>query len=159
MHLRRRINLLLTFFITALLISGLTALPLRWEIVLLYRLLGPGTWMEYLWPGMAAWITFTYQGLTATFDQFPFVQYGTDWLAFAHIVIAIAFIGVLRDPIRNIWVIEFGMIACILVIPVAFVFGDLRGIPLFWRVIDCSFGLVGVVPLWLCRRYILRLAN
>jgi hypothetical protein len=82
------------------------------------------------------------------------MAYGTDWLAFAHIVIAVAFIGPLRDPVRNIWVIEFGMIACALVIPLALIFGPLRGIPFFWRLIDCSFGIIGFVPLWLVRREI-----
>ena len=39
-----------------------------------------------------------------------------------------------------------------LVVPWALVFGPLRGIPFFWRLIDCSFGVFGIVPLWLCRR-------
>jgi hypothetical protein len=34
-------------------------------------------------------------------------------------VIAIAFIGPWRDTVKNIWVIEFGMIACVLVVPFA----------------------------------------
>jgi len=41
----------------------------------------------------------------------------------------------------------------VLVIPFAFVFGGLRGIPFWWRLIDCSFGLFGFIPLWLCRKY------
>jgi hypothetical protein len=34
----------------------------------------------------------------------------------AHLAIAIAFIS-LRDPVRNVWVVTFGMIACLGVIP------------------------------------------
>jgi hypothetical protein len=83
--------------------------------------------------------------------------YGTDWLAFAHIVLALAFLGPLRDPIKNVWVVEFGMIACVLVPPMALVFGPIRGIPWFWRLIDCSFGVVGIIPLWLSRHYIQQL--
>jgi len=41
----------------------------------------------------------------------------------------------------------------VLVIPFAFVFGGLRGIPFWWRLIDCSFGVFGFIPLWLCRLY------
>lgn len=52
---------------------------------------------------------------------------------------------------RNVWVVDFGMIACLLVIPWAMVFGGLRGIPIGWRLIDCSFGIVGIVPLWFAR--------
>ena len=33
----------------------------------------------------------------------------------------------------------------------ALIFGPIRGIPLFWRLIDCSFGLFGAIPLWLAR--------
>jgi hypothetical protein len=78
--------------------------------------------------------------------------YGTDWLAFGHFVIAIAFIGPMRDPVRNIWVIHFGIIACLLIIPYAFIFGAIRGIPIWWRLIDCSFGIFGVIPLLLALR-------
>ena len=85
------------------------------------------------------------------------MAYGTDWLAFGHFAIAIAFIGPWRDPVRNIWVIEFGMIACLLVIPYAFVMGEVRGVPWFWRLIDCSFGIFGIIPLWWCRRLIKQL--
>jgi hypothetical protein len=78
------------------------------------------------------------------------LSYGTDWLAFAHIVIAVAFIGPWRDPVKNIWVIEFGMIACIMVFPLAFIAGGIRDIPLFWKLIDCSFGVLGFIPLYYC---------
>ena len=70
--------------------------------------------------------------------------------------IAIAFIGPFRDPVRSVWVIEFGMIACVLVIPFALGMGSIRGIPLGWRLIDCSFGVFGILPLWYCRRLIVR---
>jgi hypothetical protein len=81
------------------------------------------------------------------------MAYGTDWLAFAHIVIAIYFIGPLLDPVRNEWVIHAGLIGCLLVLPLALVCGPLRGIPLYWcgrRLIDCSFGVLGAVPLLYC---------
>jgi hypothetical protein len=50
-------------------------------------------------------------GVSETYRLYPFIAYGTDWLAFAHIVIAVAFWGPLKNPVRNVWVIEFGMIA------------------------------------------------
>jgi hypothetical protein len=86
--------------------------------------------------------------------RYPFVFYGADWLAFGHFAIAIAFIGAWRDPVRNRWLFSFGMIACVLVVPYALVFGAVRGIPLWWRLIDCSFGVFGFIPLWLCRRWV-----
>jgi hypothetical protein len=76
--------------------------------------------------------------------------YGTDWLAFGHFMIAFAFVGALRDPVRNRRLYEFGMVACALVPLWALVFGQVRGIPLWWRAIDSAFGVVGFVPVWLC---------
>lgn len=147
------------FFMIALALSGITAIPLVWEIGLLNRFLGNGSFLSQLWPAMSQWITFIYQGLTATNQNYPFMLYGTDWLAFAHIVIAIAFLGPLRDPVKNIWVVEFGLIACVLIVPTAAIFGTIRGIPIFWRIIDCSFGIFGFIPLWIVRRDILALSN
>ncbi len=85
------------------------------------------------------------------------ILYGTDWLAFAHIMIAVAFLGPLRDPVKNIWVVAFGMIACVLIVPTALIFGLVRGIPLLWQVLDCSFGVLGIVPLYIVRRDMRRL--
>lgn len=155
--LRRCIRYLLSFFIVGLAFSGLTAVPLVLEITILHRFMGPNTAVGYWWPAMSQWISTVYQGLIDANADHPFLFYGTDWLAFGHIVIAIAFLGPLRDPVKNLWVIEFGMIACVLVIPTAVIFGPLRGIPVFWRLIDCSFGVVGFVPLWLARTYVRRL--
>jgi hypothetical protein len=83
--------------------------------------------------------------------SYPFLAYGTDWLAFAHLMIAIAFIGPLKDPIKNIWVVEFGMIACASVIPLALICGFIRGIPFAWQLLDCSFGVFGFIPLAIIR--------
>jgi hypothetical protein len=121
---------------------------------LLNQWFGNGSFMERLFPALSYWITYVNKGLTETYQNYPFIPYGTDWLAFAHIAIAVAFIGPLRDPVKNIWVIEFGIIACILIVPTALICGSIRGIPLFWRLIDCSFGILGIIPLWICRRYI-----
>jgi hypothetical protein len=151
--LRRRTKLLLVFFTIGLLLSGLTAFPIKAEVDFLQRVVGEGSATEAWWPWMARWISFVHQGVTETHQEYPFLFYGTDWLAFAHIVLAIAFIGPLRDPVRNIWVINFGMIACILVIPLAMICGPLRGIPFFWRLIDCSFGVFGIIPLYIAWRY------
>jgi hypothetical protein len=56
-------------------------------------------------------------------------------------------------------VIEFGMMACILLIPWALISGMLRSIPLFWTLIDVSFGIFGLIPLWFVKRHGLRLSR
>lgn len=88
---------------------------------------------------------------------YPFLLYGTDWLAFAHLVIAVFFYGVHRDPVRNIWIVEAGMVACAGIIPLALICAPIRGIPFWWSVIDMSFGVFGVIPLLILRRMIKRL--
>ena len=87
------------------------------------------------------------------------MSYGTDWLAFAHFVIAILFVGPFRDPQKNIWVIQFGLIASFLIIPFAFIAGAVREIPLFWRIIDCSFGVGAGLILWKTYRLIQLLSD
>ena len=157
-QLQKRIKLLLGFFIFGLTISGLTAIPLKWEINLLDTILGNQT-IRNLFPLLFHWFEIVRDGILNTLEEYPFIAYGTDWLAFGHIIIAINFIGPFKDPVRNIWVIELGMIACILVIPWALTFGALRGIPFFWRIIDCSFGVFGIIPLYYARKYTLRLSQ
>ena len=138
------------FFMVALFISGLTAMPAESELHFLSRCFRPGT-------TMGEWIDRVYTGVANTNRDYPFIAYGYDWLAFAHFILAILFIGPLRDPVRNKWVIEFGIIACFLIIPFAFVAGQFRGIPVMWRLIDCSFGLIGLLPLNICLKKIKQL--
>jgi hypothetical protein len=54
-----------------------------------------------------------------------------DWLAFAHLILAVVF--------------------------VALIAGYVRGISFYWRLLDCSFGVIGAVPLILCLRYVAQL--
>ena len=158
--LLRRVRVLLALFTVGLVLSGLTALPLTWEVRLLGQWLGiPEGAPASSFTGLRYWIATVRTGVLETDARWPFIAYGTDWLAFAHVMIAIAFIGPLRDPVRNEWVITFGMIACVLVVPTALILGSVRGIPLYWRLIDCCFGAAGIVPLALARRYTRRLAR
>jgi hypothetical protein len=137
------------FFIISLVLSGVTAFALQTEL----------HWLLGAWPAppegdLYGWVRKVHEALRDMNSQYPFLAYGYDWLAFAHLVIAVAFVGPLRDPVRNKWVIEFGMIACIMVFPLAFIAGAVRGIPVYWRLIDCSFGIIGIVPLGICYKKI-----
>ena len=128
--LLRRIRVLLTAFIIGLILSGVTAFPLEWELNLLASWLGaPPNALPQDCSGLLFWIVKVRNGLRQTNAEFPFMAYGTDWLAFGHLVIATAFIGPLRDPVRNKWIIDWGLIACAGVLPLALMCGPLRGIP------------------------------
>lgn len=155
--LQRRICIMLSIFIIGLILSGVTAFPIETEIRLFDTYFLDSTWLQNYLPGIYSFLVTVSKGVHETARNYPFIFYGTDWLAFAHIVIATAFIGPLRDPVRNIWVIEFGMIACLMVFPLAFICGPIRGIPFMWRVIDCSFGVLGILPLWITRKWIVQL--
>ena len=107
--------------------------------------------------GWQHWIAKINEGLIQTHKTYPFLFYGTDWLAFSHLVIAVAFAGLYVKPVRNKWIIYFGMIACAGVIPLALICGAIRGIPFYWRLIDCSFGVFGFIPLYLLHIYVSKL--
>jgi hypothetical protein len=156
---QKRIRFLLILFMLALVLSGLTAIPLQWELKVLMPLVKLGAQWGIVVPALAQWIEKINQGVQSGYGRYPFLAYGTDWLAFGHIVIAIAFLGPLRNPVRNIWVVEFGMIACALIVPWTLIFGAIRDIPFFWQIVDMSFGILGILPLWVVYQDILRISD
>jgi hypothetical protein len=151
----RRIRMCLGIVIAGLALSGITAFPLVHESALLVEIVahfGANT-------AFYAWIEQVHRALVATSAAYPYLAYGTDWLAFAHLVLAVLFIGPWRDPVRNRWVIEFGLIACAGVLPLALIAGGIRAIPLFWRIGDCSFGVIGAIPLLIALKAVHRMED
>jgi hypothetical protein len=158
-QLLRRCRIALTLFIIGLVISGVTAFPLLWEMRVLCDWLGVGPAASPAgYEGLRWWILTVRRGLEEMYAAHPWIAYGTDWLAFAHLVLAVFFIGPWRDPVRNVWVLHAGLASCLLVLPLALLCGPLRGIPLGWRLIDCSFGVIGSIPLLYCLKLTRRLA-
>jgi len=156
-HLLRRIRVWICVFIVGLVLSGITAFPLVHETALLCRIFQVAPSSLAGEPALHVWLRTVHQALADSYARYPFLAYGTDWLAFAHLVIAVAFIGPFRDPVRNKWILVFGVISCIGVLPLALIAGPIRGIPFYWRLIDCSFGIFGALPLLLCLRYVNRI--
>lgn len=141
------IRVWLTLFVIGLALSGITAFALETEL----------HWLILHWPlngntPLFAWVVKAYEALLDNNTRYPFLAYGYDWLAFGHLIIALFFIGPIRRPVENKWVLIIGMIACAGVFPLAFIAGAVRGIPLYWRLIDCSFGVLGIIPLLICYR-------
>jgi hypothetical protein len=156
----RRIRWMLVLFMIGLVVSGLTAFPLLREMEWLTSVRGIDQTGDLNSLGsLDRWILTVRDGLRDSYAKYPWLAYGTDWLAFAHIIIAIFFIGPLKEPVRNLWVIKAGIIACILVVPLALICGAIREIPLGWRLLDCSFGVIGVIPLMYCARQARLLQN
>ena len=126
------------FFMIVLFLSALTAIPLERELAFLSLCFFPTNMI-------GAWIEKVYPAIFYNNRQYSFIAYGYDRPAFAHFVLAILFIGPLKNPVRNKWVIGFGMITCLLIILFAFFAGHFRGIP-----IDCAFGVIGIIPISIC---------
>jgi hypothetical protein len=149
----RRLRCALAFFIVALVLSGVTAFPLQQELQFVSEVRG----IDRMAPsapsnGFDRWILTVRDGLQESYARYPWLAYGTDWLGFAHIAIAVFFVGAFIDPVRNVWVLQAGIIACVLVVPLALVCGAVHQIPFGWRLIDCSFGVFGCLPLFYCLR-------
>lgn len=148
-----RIRLCLAIVMVGLLLSGLTAFCLVSETKWLLDHLARTVHFSAGTP-LFDWVLRVHLALAATSVTAPFLAYGTDWLALAHILFAILFVGPYRDPNRNRWVINFGLTSCIGVVLLAFIAGPVRQIPFFWRCIDASFAVLCAFPLLLCRHYL-----
>ena len=139
--LLRSIRLWLALVIVGLFVSGVTAFPLQHELDLVVPIASHVHLAAHA-PALNSWLLRVDLALAATNARYPFLAYGTDWLAFAHIVIAIVFIGPWLDPVRNKWIVTWGLINSSGIFFLALIAGPIRGIPPYWRLIDCSFGLV-----------------
>ena len=152
MTIINQIRALIIVFMICSVLAGITAIPIESEL----------KWLldhPSMVPGFAEdWLRTCYDAISTTNKNYPMLAYGYDWLAFAHFIIALAFIGPLRHPVRNVWVINWGIISCIAVIPMAFIAGPARYIPFLHIFIDCSFGIIGLIPLLVCRNMIKKIS-
>jgi hypothetical protein len=151
----RRFRIAMGLFIAGLVASGVTAFPLLHEIELLTNTLGIDPAGAN--PAIATWLLTVRHGLEETHRLYPWLAYGTDWLGFAHLVIALFFIAPLIDPPSSRPNIIAGLIACAGVIPIALICGAIRGIPFAHRLVDCSFGVIGGALLLYCLRLLPRI--
>lgn len=146
--LRKKIRMALLLTIAGLIASGLSAIPLKTELnfVLQFR--------EQLPVLLVEWFDKVNLAITETSEKYPLVLYGYDWLGFAHVLIALAFIGPLLDPVKNQWVVIWGMMASALTIAMALVAERFRDIPFFWSLIDAAIGAGAFLILWICNTWI-----
>jgi hypothetical protein len=140
-----RYRLALGIFILGLVLSGISALPLQSETAILARCLGGAG-------PLGDFVSRVHSALLETYSRFPFFGYGTDWLGFGHFVIAMFFLLPFIDPMKYRAVLYLGLVACAGVIVLALIAGPIRGIPFFWTLIDCSFGIFGAIQLLYCLR-------
>jgi len=153
----QKVRAIIAFFMVALVVSGATAFPVESELNLLCSILNINAETAKESPAIFGFVYSMKESISEMNQNSPQLAYGYDWLAFAHLVIALMFIGPFRDPVRNKWVIQWGMIACVAILPLAFICGPIRQIPIYWTLIDCSFGVFGIIPLIFCMKLINRL--
>jgi len=150
--LQRRYRIVLSLFIVGLVLSGVTAFPLLTELRLLCDFFGADQTTLTQTSGLVHWLSRVRAALEVNAREYPFIAYGTDWLAFGHLAIAVFFIRPVFRPLESDWVLRCGLVCCAGVIPLTLIAGPLRGIPFYWRLIDCSFGVFGAIPLLYCLR-------
>lgn len=155
----KKIRAIIVFYMVALVLAGVTAFPVEWELHFLCGFLADHLSFLVDRFEIVGWLFGVRDGFASINADYPYFTYGYDWLAYAHLMIAILFYGPYKDPIRNKWIIYWGMIACVSIFPLAFICGPVRDIPFIWTLVDCSFGLFGIVPLLVCVRLIKRLEN
>ena len=81
-RLRRKIKIAIIITIAGLLLNGISAVPLCTELkILLSR---PDALPQFLHD----WWLYVNKGVKETTSNYPFMRYGFDWLAFAHLLIA-----------------------------------------------------------------------
>ncbi len=132
-----------------LFLSGVTLWPVVWELETIVDLV----WGDAGASGpVHALMLDTIEAIRYTESRYPFLLYGYDWLAFAHIMLAILFFGAIRDPVRNVWVVQFGLIACAAVPVLAGVCIPLRHMPFAWFWVDVAFAPLAAIPLAIALR-------
>ncbi|MFB6307002.1 MAG: hypothetical protein ABEH43_08460 [Flavobacteriales bacterium] len=141
MSLLSKIRSILFIFMLFLIITGSLAFMPEKVFATAYSL------FENTDSAFTNWLKKCHYSLQMVNKKYPYLFYGYDWLAFAHIIIAIGFIGPIMQPVKNIWVVQFGITACIGIIPMSFIVGPIREVPFYWQLVDCLFGVLGVIPL------------
>jgi len=143
----KKIRIYLVIFFLGILFSLHTVLFVEVETAFFVKHLGPGTAMEQKLPFVSAWIENLYASVKETYANYPVIAYCMDWLSYACVVFAIFMIGAIKDPVKNIWIIQTYMLACLLAAALPFIAGPFRGVPIFWRCLDGSFGVIGFLVL------------
>ena len=132
-----------------LFLSGVTVWPAIFELKTLVHLVWgdrPAT------DGLHQFILLAITGLEETKARYPFMLYAGDWLAFAHVMLSILFAGAIRDPVRNKWIVQCGLIMCALVPFLAGICNPIRQLPAWWFWIDFAFAPGAAIPLWIACR-------
>ena len=149
----KRAKIMLGIIVFGLLVSGITVWPAVPELKAAVSIVRGDATPEGTLHGF---VVQAIEGLESMQADYPFMLYAHDWLAFAHIMLAILFAGAIRDPVRNVWIVQCGLIMCALVPVLAGICIPLRGIPGIWFWFDFAFAPAAALPLWIALKDIRR---
>ncbi|MBC7783600.1 MAG: hypothetical protein H7144_07150 [Burkholderiales bacterium] len=98
-----RVRWLLAIFIGGLVLSGVTAIPIEWQLDQLTTALGLATKTpdQFVAGSWQHWLLRVRDGVKTTNETAQFMGYAGDRLAFGHFGIAIVFLWAWRDPVRH----------------------------------------------------------
>jgi hypothetical protein len=132
-----------------LFVSGVTVWPAIPELKLVVNIV----WGDAAPTGVLhQFVLEAIEGLEYMAANYPFMLYAHDWLAYAHIMLAVLFAGAIRDPIRNLWIVQCGLIMCVLIPVLAIIAIPIRALPPFWFWFDFAFAPGAGLPLWIVLR-------
>lgn len=94
----KKIRGIIVFFMIALALSGITAFPIETELNTFFSVTGINSESVKDDPEIFKFLHYIKENVTETNQKAPQLAYGCDWLAFAHLVIALLFIGPYHDP-------------------------------------------------------------
>ena len=151
----RKIRIYLILFLLAFLFSLYIFVFV--EIETLAKYVGHDTFMEELCPSISAWVEHLNLAVSETYSSYPVFAYLMDWWCYLWVVFLIFLLGAIKDPVKNVWVVQVFMVACCLGFILPFIVGPIRDIPVFWRLFDSSCGLIGLLFLLLPYRLIRKL--
>ena len=140
---------MLDIIVFGLLVSGITVWPAAPELKLVTRVFWGDSEPTRV---LHAFVLQAIEGLESVKASYPFMLYTHDWLVIAHIALAILFAGAMRDPVRNVWIVQCGLTMCLLVPVLAGICIPIRGLPWRWFWIDCAFAPAAGLPLWIALR-------
>ena len=144
---------MLVIVVFGLLVSGITIWPAVPELKIAVNMI----WGEAEPAGeLHTFLLASIEGLELVENDYPFMLYAHDWLAFAHIALAILFAGAIVNPVKNIWIVQCGLIMCVLVPVLAGICIPIRGIPWIWLWVDFAFAPAAAIPLISALRDIVR---
>jgi hypothetical protein len=126
-----------------MILSGLMAIPIDQQAALFIQHYGHSSSVA----GVICHLLDVYSTVKVRHTDLSF-GYGYDWLAVSHVFLGLLFMGIDMRFVRHMKIFEVGFFAYMVIIVVAIIQGIIKGMPVWWQVVNYAFGLAGFLLLW-----------